>query len=83
MSRFYFDIETDGLKSEELAKLIRKVQALTQDGYETAKENYELLMNPLKKILRLSKQEEEWFLYFWTISEILVMNRFHSSMMRW
>ncbi|MCH5339670.1 MAG: hypothetical protein J1E03_12880 [Acetatifactor sp.] len=79
MSRFYFDIETDGLKSEELAKLIRKVQALTQDGYETAKENYELLMNPLKKILRLSKQEEEWFLYFWTISEILVMNRFHSK----
>ena len=79
MSRFYFDIETDRLKSEELAKLIRKVQALTQDGYETAKENYELLMNPLKKILRLSKQEEEWFLYFWTISEILTMNRFHSK----
>ncbi len=54
----------DGLKNKELADLVRKAQKLTDGGYELYDQNEAAIMKLLREILRLSKQEKEWYLYF-------------------
>ena len=76
MSRI-FAVDPEELKSEELAKLVRKVQALAGNGYDIIHENYEPFVKPYQQILRLAKKEKEWYLYFDTINEILYLNRVH------
>lgn len=72
MSRI-FTIDTDSIKSQEIVGLIQKVRELAGDGYEVIHKNYEPFIKPFKKILRLAKQEKEWYLYFYTIDEILYL----------
>ena len=78
MSRIFTD-GTDNIKSQELINLIRKVQGLAGDGYEIVHKNYEPFIKPFKKILRLSKQEKEWYLYFYTMYEIFYLNYVHDK----
>lgn len=75
----FTDTNAKELKSEELTKLVSKVQAIAGDGYEVTSRNYEVFMKPMKKILKLAKQEKEWYLYFDTIYEILYLSCEHSK----
>ncbi|MCH5339669.1 MAG: hypothetical protein J1E03_12875 [Acetatifactor sp.] len=75
----FSDIKATELKTEELTKLVSKVQAIAGDGYEVTSKNYEIFMKPMKKILRLSKQDKEWYLYFDTIYEILYLSCEHNK----
>lgn len=62
------------LKTEELARLVRSVQNMTCGSYGLYNDNYESLSSMLKKILMLSKQENEWYLYFETIDDLMNLN---------
>ena len=75
----FTDIDAKELKTEELTKLVSKLQVIAGDGYEVTSKNYEIFMKPMKKILKLSKQEKEWYLYFDTIYEILYLSCEHSK----
>lgn len=79
MSVIFSGFNEDLLKSTELKKLVRKVKVLTDDGYELLNKNYELFMGPYMKILRLSKQEKEWHLYFYAILSIISLNARHDK----
>ena len=59
-------------ENRELAEKIHRVQKLTDSGDEGI-QNEATLMKLLQSILRISKQEEEWFLYFYALGEILRM----------
>lgn len=61
----------DGIENKELADAVRSAQELTNGGYELYDRNEATLMKLLQKILRLSKKEKEWYLYFFAIQEIL------------
>lgn len=61
----------DGLKNKELADLVRRGQELTNGGYELYDQNEAAIMKLLREILRLSKQEKEWYLYFDALYEIM------------
>ena len=78
MSRI-FNVDPKELKSAELAKLVRKVQTLAGDGYDIIHKNYEPFVKPYQQILRLAKKEQEWYLYFKAIEEILYLNRVHDK----
>lgn len=73
------NIKPNELKSEELAKLVSNVQEIAGEGYEVTSKNYEIFMKPLKKILRLSKQEQEWYLYFYAMYYIFYLSIEHSK----
>ena len=75
----FTDTNAKELKTEELTKLVSKVQAMAGDGYEVTSKNYEIFMKPMRKILKLSKQEKEWYLYFDTIYYILYLSCEHSK----
>ena len=79
MSKVYIGVNVNELKSEELARMVSNVQALAGDGYEILHKNYEPFMTPFKKILKLSKQEKEWYLYFSTMYEILYLSSVHDQ----
>ena len=68
-----FTLNTDNIKSQEIVGLIQKVRELAGDGYEIIHKNYEPFIKPYKKILHLAKQEKEWYLYFYTMDEILYL----------
>ena len=74
-----FNIDTDNIKSQEIVGLIQKVRDLAGDDYEVIHKNYEPFIKPFKKILRLAKQEKEWYLYFYTIDEILYLCCVHGK----
>lgn len=67
-----FSRETaDEVSLPELSEAIRKAQKLTDGEYELYNSNEAILMKLLRKILRLSKQEKEWHVYFYALYEIL------------
>ena len=61
----------DEVSLPELSEAIRKTQKLTDGEYELYNSNEAVLMKLLRKILRLSKQEKEWHVYFYALYEIL------------
>ena len=79
MGVIFSGINENQLKSAELKKLVSKVKVLTDDGYERLNKNYELFIGPYMKILRLSKQEKEWHLYFYAIYQIISLNARHDK----
>ena len=54
----------DRIENKELADAVRRVQALTDGGYELYDRNAAAIMKLLQKILRLAKKEKEWYLFF-------------------
>ena len=69
-----FGVGVEQLKNDNLARLVRSVQSMTRGSYQMYNQNYESLSSMLKKILQLSKQEKEWYLYFETIDDLLNLN---------
>ena len=69
-----FGVGVEQLKNDTLARLVRSVQSMTRGSYQMYNQNYESLSSMLKKILQLSKQEKEWYLYFETIDDLLNLN---------
>lgn len=61
----------DGIENKELADAVRRGQELTNGGYELYDRNAAAIMKLLQKILRLSKKEKEWYLYFDALYEIM------------
>lgn len=52
------------IRSRELARLVESAQVLLGDDYDLLKQNYKQLSELINKILKLSKKENEWRLYF-------------------
>lgn len=69
-----FGVGVEQLKNDNLARLVRSVQNMTRGSYQMYNQNYGSLSSMLKKILQLSKQEKEWYLYFETIDDLLNLN---------
>jgi len=63
------------ISSEEIMKLVGRAQELTRGSYDLYDQNYKPLSSILKKLLKLSKQEGEWYLYFDTIDELMYLNQ--------
>lgn len=61
----------DGTRNSELADAVRSAQKLTDGAYELYNRNEETLMMLLQKILRLSKEEKEWHIYFYALYELM------------
>lgn len=59
----------------ELAEKVSRVQSLTSGEYdrELHRQNEAALMKLLQGILRISRQEGEWFLYFYSLGEMLLL----------
>lgn len=70
----YSSVRVEHLKTRELATLVRSVQNMTRGNYGLYNQNYESLSSMLKKILTLSKQEKEWYLYFEAIQDLMALN---------
>lgn len=70
----YSSVRVEQLKTRELATLVRSVQNMTRGSYMLYNQNYESLSSMLKKILTLSKQEKEWYLYFEAIQDLMALN---------
>lgn len=70
----YSGVRAEQLKTSELATLVRSVQNMTCGSYMLYNQNYEPLSSMLKKILTLSKQENEWYLYFEAIEDLMALN---------
>ena len=79
MAMVFVNVKADEIKSAELAKLVRETQQLAGDNYEMLQNNYEPFMKPYKKIMRLAKREQEWYLYFDAIYEILYLSCEHNK----
>ncbi len=62
------------IRSEEIAELVSRGQALTNGSYDLWKQNYSQLASILKKLLKLAKQEREWYLYFCALYELMYLN---------
>ena len=54
----------DRISNAELAGAVRNAQKLTDGEYQLYNRNEATLMKLLQKIMRLSREEKEWHLYF-------------------
>lgn len=70
----YNKIKVGMISSEEIMKLVGRAQELTRGGYDLYDENYKPLSSILKKLLKLAKQEQEWYLYFDTIDNLMYLD---------
>ncbi len=64
-------IKPEQLESQELAVLVRRVQNLVRTSYSEYEKNYKTLSVLLKKIMKLSKEEKEWHLYFRAMHDLI------------
>ncbi|MDE7202205.1 MAG: hypothetical protein K2O91_09960 [Lachnospiraceae bacterium] len=62
------------IHSEEIMKLVGRAQELTRGSYDLYDQNYKPLSAILKKLLKLAKQEGEWYLYFDAIDELMYLD---------
>ena len=62
------------IHSEEIMKLVGRAQKLTRGSYDLYDQNYKPLASILKKLLKITKQEREWYLYFDAIDELMYLN---------
>lgn len=65
------NVRTGNLASRELADAVKRLQKMTDGRYDVRfyKDNGQTLMQVIKKIMRLSKQEKEWYVYFLSLYE--------------
>lgn len=57
-------VRIDRMSSRELINLVNQVRSLTNGGYDRYDQNEDTIIRLLDKILVLSKEEKEWYLYF-------------------
>lgn len=69
----YTSVKPVKIESDEIRELICRTQDLTQGGYDLYDQNYKVLISLLKRLLRLTKQEKEWHLYFYTLYELMYL----------
>lgn len=62
------------IHSDELRELVFRSQELTRAGWYLYEQNYKVLSPLLKRILKLTKQEKEWYLYFYALYDLLYLN---------
>lgn len=67
-------VKDDRIDSEEIRNLVGRAQRLTKGSYDLYDQNYKSLVSILKKLLKLTKQEKEWHLYFYTLHDLLYLN---------
>ncbi len=58
----------------ELAELLRSVQNLTRGSWDLYDKNYKTLSVLLKRIMKISKQENEWSTYFHAIAHLMYLD---------
>ena len=59
------------IANQELADMMRRAQKLTQGSYELYEKNYKALSALFKKIINISRQEKEWYIYFNTLYNLM------------
>ncbi len=64
-------IKPEQLESQELAVLVRRVKNLVRTSYSEYEKNYKTLSVLLKKIMKLSKEEKEWHVYFRAMHDLI------------
>lgn len=69
----YGSIKPIKIESDEIRELVSKTQDLTRGGYDLYDQNYNVLVSILKRLLRLTKQEKEWYLYFYTLYDLMYL----------
>lgn len=62
------------LPNPDLADLVGRTQKLTDGGYDLFDKNEASLIRLLERIIALSRQEEEWYVYFAALYEILYLS---------
>ncbi len=70
----FSDIKLNQIGSDEIRRLVGRSQELTRGSYDLYQQNYKALSSVLKKLLKLTKQEKEWYLYFYTLYDLLYLN---------
>lgn len=65
------NIKTDNLSCRELADTINRLNNLTTGGNELYKRNKVSILPLLKKLLQISKRENEWYIYFYGLYAIM------------
>ncbi|MDE6984824.1 MAG: hypothetical protein K2O99_09895, partial [Lachnospiraceae bacterium] len=70
----YEGVKTSQIQPEEIRNLVARTQELTRGSYDLYDQNYKILSTLLKRLLGLMKQEKEWYLYFYTLYELLYLN---------
>lgn len=70
----YEGVKTSQIQPEEIRNLVARTQELTRGSYDLYDQNYKILSTLLKRLLGLTKQEKEWYLYFYTLYELLYLN---------
>lgn len=68
-------VKAETLKTAELTGLVKRAQRMTKGSYDLYDQNYESLTALLKRILKLSKEAKEWYLYFDAIYELLYLHK--------
>lgn len=65
------NVKTEKLASRELADAVKRLQKMTDGRYDLLffQENGQTLMQMIKKIMSMSKQEKEWYVYFLSLYE--------------
>lgn len=69
----YTSVKLVKIESDEIQELICRTQDLTRGGYDLYDQNYKVLVSLLKRLLRLTRQEKEWHLYFYTLYELMYL----------
>lgn len=67
-------IKANQIRSEEIMKLVGRAQDLTRGSNDLYDQNYKPLASILKKLLKLTKQEKEWHLYFYALYDLLYLD---------
>jgi len=67
------------VRSDEIRELVARSQELTRAGYYLYEQNYKVLSPLLKRIMKLTKQEKEWFLYFFALYDYLYLNSYNNN----
>lgn len=70
----YEGVKPSQIQPDEIRKLVGRTQDLTRGSYDLYDQNYKVLASLLKKLLGLTKQEKEWYLYFYTLYDLLYLN---------
>ncbi len=67
------------IKNGKLADLVRRAQNLSRGELAMYDKNYDTLFALCKRVLQLSKQEKEWYVYFYALYDILYLNKRQSQ----
>lgn len=62
------------IHSDEIRDLVVRSQELTRGSWDLYDQNYKVLSSIFKKLLKLTKQEKEWYLYFCALYELLYLD---------